>query len=170
MTFHHTNTRNSRAARLRITHLCVSKTINIHVSCLLPYRNWHLPQTQVPSHPSHLPFRSIRQSHQHTQDLWSLDPYLPYDVTRQSYGSTQIPSLTDYESKSVEIKVIENEAIESEDLESRRIELDRNLGTDPYQIQERFVRNSFTEYVDAFGKVAAESSYLQSEMHSDITQ
>ena len=31
------------------------------------------------------------------------DPYLPCDVPRQSGGSTQIPSLTDYEPKSVHV-------------------------------------------------------------------
>ena len=67
----------------------------------------------------------------------------------------------------VETKVIETEAIEPGDLEPRRIELDRNLGTDPYQIQERFMRNSVTEDVDEFGKVGAEMSYLQSQMQSD---
>ena len=56
--------------------------------------------------------------------------------------------LTGSEPKSVEIKVIETEAIEPADLEPRRIELDRNLGTDPYQLQERFMRNSITEDVD----------------------
>ena len=100
-----------------------------------------------------------------------LDPYLPCDVPRQSGGSTQIPSLTGYEPKSVETKAIETEAIEPEDLEPRRIELDRNLGTDPYQIQESFMRNNYqnpiTEDVDEFGKVGAEMSYLQSQMHSD---
>ena len=66
-----------------------------------------------------------------------------------------------------EFKDIETEAIEPEDLEPRRIELDRNLGTDPYQIQERFMRNSFTQAIDEFGKVGAETSYFQSQMHSD---
>ena len=33
--------------------------------------------------------------------------------------------------------------IEPEDLEPRRIELDWNLATDPYQIQERFMRNNY---------------------------
>ena len=69
--------------------------------------------------------------------------------------------------KSVETKVIETKAIEPEDLEPRRIKLDRNLGTDPYQIQERFMRNSFAEDVDEFEKVGAEMSYLQSQMHPD---
>ena len=64
-------------------------------------------------------------------------------------------------------KAFETEAIEPEDLEPRRIELDRNLGTDPYQSQERFVRNSITEDVDEFGEVGAQMSYLQSQMHSD---
>ena len=51
------------------------------------------------------------------------DPCLPCDDSRQSGGSTQIPSLTGCEPK----------VIEPEDLEPRRIELDRNLGTDPSQ-------------------------------------
>ena len=47
--------------------------------------------------------------------------------------------------KSVENKVFDTEAFEPEDLEPRRIELDRNLGTDPYQRHERFMRNISTE-------------------------
>ena len=57
-----------------------------------------------------------------------LEPFIPCDVPRQSGGSTQIPSLTGYEPKSVENKAFDTEAIEPEDLEPRRIELDRNLG------------------------------------------
>ena len=64
-----------------------------------------------------------------------------------------------------------SEAIDPEDLEPGRIELDRNLGTDPYQIQERFVRenhqNPIAEDVEGFGKVGAEKSFFQSQMHSD---
>ena len=114
ITLHHANTRASRAAKLRIAHLCV-------------------PPAQT---------RSM-----------ILDLYLPCDVPRQSGGSTQIPPLTDYEPKSVEIKVIETEAIEPADLEPRRTELDKNLGTDPYHLQERFMRNSITEDVDDFSKL-----------------
>ena len=80
-------------------------------------------------------------------------------------------SVTGYEPKVIETNVIETEAIEPEDLEPRRIELDRNLGTDPYQIQERFVRenhpNLIAEDVEEFGKVGAEKSKIQSQMHSD---
>ena len=54
--------------------------------------------------------------------------------------------------------------IEPEDLEPRRIELDRNLGTDPYQILERILgdhyQNPVTEDMEEFGKVGAEMSYL----------
>ena len=64
-------------------------------------------------------------------------------------------------------EVIETEAIEPEDLKPRRIELGRNLGTNPYQIQEGCMRNSIAEDVDEFGKVGADTSYLQSQMHSD---
>ena len=66
---------------------------------------------------------------------------MPSDVPRQSGGSTQIPSLTGYEPKPVEIKLIEAEAIEPADLEPRKNELERNLGTDPYQMQERLMRS-----------------------------
>ena len=94
------------------------------------------------------------------------DEYLPRDVPRQSGGSTQIPSLTGHEPK-----LIEAEAIEPEDLERRRIELERNLGTDPYQEQERLMRSDFqnpiTEDMDELGKVGAEMFYNQSKMHSD---
>ena len=52
-----------------------------------------------------------------------------------------------------------------------KIELDRNLGTDPFQIQEILMRSDFpnpiTEDVDEFGKFVAEMSYIQSRMHSD---
>ena len=54
---------------------------------------------------------SFRRSHLYKQALW---------FSTQSGGSTQIPSLTGYEPKSVEIKAIETEAIEPEDLEPRR--------------------------------------------------
>ena len=66
-----------------------------------------------------------------------LDLYFPCDVTRQSGGSTQFSSLACCEFKSFVTKVFETEAIEREDLEPRRIELGRNLGTDPYHIQEK---------------------------------
>ena len=95
-----------------------------------------------------------------------LDPYGPCDVPRQRGGSTQILSLAGYEPKSVEIITVETEAIDPEDLEPRRIEPGRNLGTDPYQIQERYMINS-TEDKGEFGKVGAETSYLQSQIHSD---
>ena len=38
ITFHNAITRGSRAAKLRTAHLCVPKTIVIHVSCLAPCR------------------------------------------------------------------------------------------------------------------------------------
>ena len=105
-------------------------------------------------------------SRTHTRPLVH-DEYLLYDVPRQSGGSTQIPSVTGYEAK-----LIETAAIEPEDLEPRKNELDRNLGTDPYQIQETVMRSNFpnpiTEDVDEFGRVGAKMSYIQSQMHSDF--
>ena len=82
------------------------------------------------------------------------DPYLPCQDPRQRGGSTQIPSLTNCESK----------GIEHEDLEPRRIELDM---TDPNQTQESIMRSFFTEDMDGFGKIGVEMSYVQSQMHSD---
>ena len=72
------------------------------------------------------------------------------DDLRQSGGFTQTVTLTCYEPKVIETNVVDSEAISPEDLEPRRIELDRNLGTDPYQIQERFVRSSLTEDTGEF--------------------
>ena len=72
-----------------------------------------------------------------------------------------------YEPNIIETKVIDSEAISPEDLEPRRIELDRNLGTDPYQIHERFLRSSLTGDVQEFRKVGAGVSYFQSQMHSE---
>ena len=93
-----------------------------------------------------------------------LNPYSPCDVPRQSGGSTQILILTGYEPKVIETSVIETSVIEPEDLKPRKIELDRNLGTDPYQIQERFSRDNYqnpiAEDVEGFGKVGAEKSYV----------
>ena len=42
ITFHHGNTRGSRATRLRIAHLCVPETIVIHHPLLLSFRRSHL--------------------------------------------------------------------------------------------------------------------------------
>ena len=102
-----------------------------------------------------------------TNKPYDSQPIKSCDVPRQSGGSTQIPSLTGYDLKSVEFKNIDAEAIELEDLDPRRIDLQKNLGTDPYQIQARFMRNSITEDMDEFGKFGAKTSYLQSQTHSD---
>ena len=69
ITFHHANTRGSRAARLRIAHFCDHEAIVLHESCLVLCRTWHWPPAQVFSHPFHLLHLSFRHSHQHPQDL-----------------------------------------------------------------------------------------------------
>ena len=92
-------------------------------------RNLHL-QVKVRTN---LPHLSSSRSLTHSPDLWVLDPYTPCDDPRQSGGSTQIPSLTGYEPK----------VIEPNDLEPRRIELDRNLGTDLHQTQERILGDDY---------------------------
>ena len=88
----------------------------------------------------------------------NLEKYIPCDGPRQCGGSTGS------EPKTVELKDIDAKAIDPEDLEPRRIELDGNLGADPYQIHERFVRNSITEDMDEFEKIGADVSYLQLQM------
>ena len=89
------------------------------------------------------------------------------DDLRQSGGFTQTVTTTGYEPKIIETNVIDSEAISPEDLEPRRIELDRNLGRDPYRIHERFVRSSLTEDMKEFIKDGADVSYFQSQMHSE---
>ena len=92
------------------------------------------------------------------------------DDLRQSGGFTQTVTPTGYEPKVKETTVIDSEAISPEDLEPRRIELERNLGTDPCQILERFARSSLTENMDGFGKIGADVSYIQPQMHLKSTQ
>ena len=67
----------------------------------------------------------------HTSPVIS-DPYIPCDVPRQSGISTHIPSLPGYEPQSGWEKSLR---------QPRRSELDRKLGTDPYQRQGRFWTN-----------------------------
>ena len=88
---------------------------------------------------------------EHDEDLGP-DERSRCDDLRQSGGFTQTVTPTGYEHEITGTNVIDFEAIEPEDLEPRRIELKRNLGTDPYQRQERFVRNSITEDMDEFAK------------------
>ena len=163
ITFHHANTRGSRAGRLRIAHLCVPQNM-----CHPRVMFHSLPHLTLATSTSSLsPASPIFPTISPTHTRPSVhDEYLPCDVPRQSGGSTQIPSPTGYEPK-----LIETEGIEPEDLEPRKIELDRNLGTDPYQIHEKLLRSDFqnliTEDMYDFGKVGAEMSHFQSQMHFD---
>ena len=142
-TFHHANTRGSSWKAQDCTSLFHQNNCHPRVMS----HSWpHLTLTTSTSSlsPASPIFPTVSPTH--TRSLVH-DPYLPCDVPRKSGGPTQIPSLTGYEPKSFEIKAIETEAIEPEDLEPRRIELDRNFGTDPYQIHERFVRSSLAEEI-----------------------
>ena len=76
------------------------------------------------------------------------------DDLRRSGGFTQTVTPTCYEPKIIETNVIDSEAKSPEDLEPRRIELDRNLGTDLYQLLLEICRN-------------LDKSYFQSQMHSE---
>ena len=95
---------------------------------------------------------------------------------RQSGGIIQIPTPTGYELKSIETKIIETEpgSADPEDLEPKRIELDKSLQTDLYQlyqIQERFMEENhqtpITEELEEFGRVGDKQSCIQSKMHFD---
>ena len=100
ITFHHANTRGSRAAKLRIAHLCVLKN-NCHprvMSRPLPHLTLTTSTSSlspIPSTSSIFPMVSPLQT-----SPMILDPHIPCDVPRQSGGSAQIPSLTGYEPKS----------------------------------------------------------------------
>ena len=73
-----------------------------------------------------------------------------WDDLRQSGGFTQTVTPTGYEPNIIMTNIIVFEAISPEDLKPRRIELDRNLGTDPCQIHERFLRSSLTGDMEEF--------------------
>ena len=123
ITFHHANTRGSRAAKLRIAHLCVIKN-----NCRPRVMSHSLPHLTLTTSTSSLsPISSTSPIFPTVSPLQTslviLNPYIPCDVPRQSGGSTQIPSLTGYEPKA-----IETEAIELEGPRAQKNELDRNLG------------------------------------------
>ena len=86
------------------------------------------------------------------------------DDLRHADGFTQTVTPTGFEPKIIETNVIDAEAINPEDLEPRRID----LGTDPYQIHERFVRSSLTGDMEEFRKVGADMSYFQSQTAAKI--
>ena len=65
------------------------------------------------------------------------------DDLRQCGGFTETVTPTGYEPNIIPTNVIDSEAISLEDLKPRRIELDRNLGTDPCQIHERICEKFF---------------------------
>ena len=57
------------------------------------------------------------------------------------------------------------------DLQPGRIELDQNVGTDPYQIPERILgddyQNPITEDTEETGKFGVDVPHVQSRTHSD---
>ena len=108
-----------------------------HVSFLAAPDTDHKHQSSL----THLIYFSyLSDSLTKTHKIFGSRPIFTAMFQWQSGGSTQIPSLTGCEPKSVEIKAVETEAIEPEDLEPRRIELGSNLGADSYQIPKRSMR------------------------------
>ena len=61
--------------------------------------------------------------------------------------------------------------IQSDDCELQGIELDRNIGTDPYQIPERILGDDFqnliTECTEETRKCGVDVPHVQSRIHSD---
>ena len=94
ITFHHANTRGSTAGRLRIAHLCVTKTIVTHASCLIPCRTSHTDHKHKFSLTNLINLSYLSESLTSTHNIYGPRPHLPCDVPRQSDGSTQIPSHT----------------------------------------------------------------------------
>ena len=125
----------------------------------------HLTLSTCTSFFFYLPLLSFPQSLRHTQDCWYTMNIYPATFHGRVADQRKSPLSQVMSPKS------SSEAIDPEDLEPRRIELVRNLRTDPYQIQKRFMRenhqNPIAEDVEGFGKVGAEKSFIQSQMHSD---
>ena len=135
------------------TDICLSMChVSLALVCFISYLSNHFTDTHdTLEHDEHLgPYERS-----HCDDL------------RQSGGLTQTIIPSGYEPKIIETNVIDSEAISPADFEPRRIELDRNLATDPYQIHEVFVRSSLTGDMEEFRKVGADVSYFPSQMHSD---
>ena len=90
ITFHHANTRGSRAGRIRISHLCVLEQLSstCHVSFIAA------PDTDHKHKFSLTCLTYLSDNLTHTRHSVH-DPYLPYEDPRQSGGSTQIPFLTE---------------------------------------------------------------------------
>ena len=139
ITCHHANARGSRLhifVSQRSCHPRVMFRSLPHLTVTTSTRSLSLTSpifpTFSPSHPSPL----------------AHDPYLPCEDPQQGGGSTQIPSLTGYEPKVIEL----------EDLEPRRIELGDN-----YQ-------NPIAEHMEEFGKVGVETSHLSHRCIPNMTQ
>ena len=100
-------------------------------------------------------------------NIW--DPMKDHTATISDRGGgfTQTVTPAGYEPKIIETNVIGAEAINVKDIEPTKIELGRNLGTDPYRVLERFVRSSLAGDVEDSSKVGADVSYFQSQMHSE---
>ena len=117
ITFHDANTRGSSS---RIAHLCVHKTIVIHVSCL--------------TCPCLLLLLSFLGPHRHPQHSWSTmniwDPVHDHTATisdrvAASCGQSLLQVMSQ---KIVETNVIDAEAINPEDLEPEELSLTEILG------------------------------------------
>ena len=111
-----------------------------HVSFLAAPDTVHLHQFFF-----YLPLLSFPQSLRHTQDCWHTMNIHPATFHGRVADQRKSP-LSQVMSPKSSRPTSSSEAIDPEDLGPRRIELDRNLGTDPYQIQERFVRKSPKSY------------------------
>ena len=113
-----------KSAQLRIARSGVSKTV-----CHPRVMSRSLPHKTLTTSTSSLsPASSVFQPFSPSQSFpLVLDPYIPCDDSWRSGGSTENPSPTGHEPK----------VIQSNDLEPGRIELERNLGSDLHQTQER---------------------------------
>ena len=122
---------------------CLLKDPVIPASCLTCCRTCHRTPLHdlSPTSPSFRPSPSLSCAPELDQE--------PRD-SRRSGGPTDPASPTGYEPK----------VVQTDDFEPRRIELDRNLETDPYQIPERILgdhcQNPVTEDTEETGKVGVD--------------
>ena len=138
-----------------------------------------------------------QKSRRHPRAIFQMLPHLPHNTSTRSLSptstifrpyfpslscSTSAPSGLDQDTlrdprwsgrytKSASPTRDEPKLIQSDDYELQGIELDRNIGTDAYQIPERILgddcQNLITEYTEETGKFGVDMPYVQSRIHTD---
>ena len=142
-------------------HWCLKKVVVIHAQCPTYCRTCH---RTLPHDLSHLPRLSSDHLLPHCLVLlqllrdWIKIPCEIHD------GVADTPNLH-------LPQVMRKKLIQSDEYELQGIELDRNIGTDPYQIPDRILgdvyQNLIKEYTEETRKCGVDMPYSQSRIHSD---